>query len=259
MNDSLSISAFFPCYNDGGTIASMVIGAIITLEEITDDYEVIVIDDGSTDASRSILKKLEEDYPRLKVVYHEKNRGYGGALRSGFAASTRDYVFYTDGDAQYDVRELKKLVEALKGSPDVDVVQGYKIKRNDPWHRILIGKFYQHLMKKVFGLQILDVDCDFRLIRRGVFDSVTLERDTGVICLEMVKKIQDAGFSFTEVPVNHFFRAYGTSQFFNFRRIFRVGLGVLKLWWELVAMPRLKGARTKPPVEVSEKNQSTDK
>jgi glycosyltransferase involved in cell wall biosynthesis len=208
---------------------------------------VIVIDDGSTDASRAILKKLDEDYPRVKVVYHEKNRGYGGALRSGFAAATKEYVFYTDGDAQYDVRELKKLVEALGKNPSTDVVQGYKIKRNDPWHRILIGKFYQHTMKKMFGLQILDVDCDFRLIRRGVFDNVRLERETGVICLEMVKKIQDAGFTFVEVPVNHFFRAYGTSQFFNFRRIFRVGLGVMKLWWELVARPRFNGSPAKEP------------
>jgi glycosyltransferase involved in cell wall biosynthesis len=168
-------------------------------------------------------------------------------LRSGFAAATKEYVFYTDGDAQYDVRELKKLVEALEKTPSTDVVQGYKIKRNDPWHRILIGKFYQHMMKKMFGLQILDVDCDFRLIRRGVFDHVRLERETGVICLEMVKKIQDAGFTFIEVPVNHFFRAYGTSQFFNFRRIFRVGLGVLKLWWELVVRPRFSGSPAKEP------------
>jgi glycosyltransferase involved in cell wall biosynthesis len=234
---NFSISVFFPCYNDGGTIASMVMGAMIVLETITSDYEVIVIDDGSTDASREILQRLEQDYDKVKVVYHKVNRGYGGALRSGFSASTKDVIFYTDGDAQYDVRELKKLVSALKD--DIDVVQGYKTRRLDPFHRVIIGKLYQNVMKFMFGLQINDVDCDFRLIRRQVFDEVTLEKNSGVICLEMVKKIQEAGFRFTEVPVNHFFRAYGKSQFFNFKRVFRVGKDVLGLWYELVVKPNL--------------------
>lgn len=255
MGRDLSISAFFPCYNDGGTIASMVIGTMITLDKITDDYEVIVIDDGSSDASHEILKRLEDDYPdKVRIVFHAKNRGYGGALRSGFASAKKNYIFYTDGDAQYDVRELEKLVTALKEHPEADVIQGYKIKRHDPWYRILIGKSYQQIMKKMFGLKITDVDCDFRLIRRVVFDKVSLERDTGVICLEMVKKIQDAGFVFTEVPVNHFFRSYGTSQFFNFRRIFRVGMGVLELWWELVLRPRFSGS----PAEKTGEQQSKD-
>lgn len=239
-----SLSIFFPCYNDGGTIASMVIGAMMTAAECTDDYEVIVIDDGSSDFSRAILAKLEADYDCVKTVFHEKNRGYGGALRSGFKAATKEFVFYTDGDAQYDVRELKKLFDALERESFVDVVQGYKTRRLDPWYRLVIGKCYQQTMKLMFGLKIKDVDCDFRLIRRNVFDDIELVNDSGVICLELVKKIQDLGCRFTEVPVNHFFRAYGKSQFFNFGRIFKVGLGVLNLWWELVVSPKL-GLRPK--------------
>ena len=127
----------------------------------------------------------------------------------------------------------------MEGDASVDVVQGYKTRRLDPWYRLIIGKIYQNTMKFMFGLKIKDVDCDFRLIRRTVFDKVTLENDSGVICLELVKKIQDAGFKFAEVPVNHFFRAYGKSQFFNFRRIFRVGMGVMNLWWQLVLRPKL--------------------
>ncbi len=253
-----SLSIFFPCYNDGGTIASMVLGAMLTAQAITDDYEVIVIDDGSSDFSRDILRKLEADYPEVKTVFHEKNRGYGGALRSGFKASTKDFIFYTDGDAQYDVRELKKLAEGLANDPAVDVVQGYKTRRLDPWYRLLIGKIYQNTMKVLFGLKITDVDCDFRLIRRKVFDKVSLVNDSGVICLELVKKIQDGGYRFTEVPVNHFFRAYGRSQFFNFGRIFRVGMGVMRLWWELVLMPKLGMSPTgaspeKPKTKPAEK------
>lgn len=233
-----SISAMFPCYNDAGTIASMVIVTIITLEKLTSNFEVIVVDDGSSDHSRELLKRLEKDYPQLKLVFHPHNRGYGGALRSGFQAATKDFIFYTDGDAQYDVRELEKLVQCL--NKDVDVVQGYKEKRHDPMYRIVIGKIYQYLMKWAFGLKIKDVDCDFRLIRRSVFNTVQLKEDSGVICVEMVKKIQDAGFRFVEVSVHHFFRAYGHSQFFNYRRLARVAVNIIRLWWELVLWPRIR-------------------
>ena len=211
----------------------MVISASDAAKKITDDYEVIVIDDGSSDASREILRHLQAEDPRhFKPVFHEKNRGYGGALRSGFASATKDWVFYTDGDAQYDPREMQRLAPLARDG--VDVVQGFKIKRNDPLHRILIGRIYHWSMKIMFGLKIRDVDCDFRLIRRSVFDRVRLTQDSGVICLEMVKKMQHAGCQFKEVGVNHYHRQYGKSQFFNFRRIFAVGCGVLRLWWQLV-------------------------
>ncbi len=232
-----SLTIFFPCYNDSATIAEMVILAHEVARSITDDFEVIVIDDGSSDSSRLILEELTEQYPgTLKLVFHEKNKGYGGALRSGFANATKEWIFYTDGDAQYDVRELTNLVE--KVSDDIDVVQGYKIKRHDPWHRIVIGLIYQYGMKILFGLKIKDVDCDFRLLRRSIFDKVKLKYNTGIICLEMVKKIQHYGFKFAEVGVSHYFRLAGKSQFFNFRRIMQVGLGIFKLWFELVIMKR---------------------
>ncbi|GIX44826.1 MAG: glycosyltransferase family 2 protein [Candidatus Hydrogenedentota bacterium] len=228
-----SLSIFFPCYNDAGTIASMVILANRVAREFTEDYEIIVVDDGSRDGSREVLDELQSILPdRIKLVLHDKNRGYGGALRSGFATASKEWVFYTDGDAQYDPRELRELIK--KVSEEVDVVQGYKIKRHDPWYRILIGELYRLSMKVLFSLKIRDVDCDFRLIRRSVLQKFHLTQDSGVICLELVKKLHMAGARFTEVGVTHHFRAYGHSQFFNFGRIARVGIGVLKLWWELV-------------------------
>src|ERR1041385_8532200 len=124
-----SITGFFPCYNDSGTIASVVIAADRTLRDLTDDYEIIVGNDASTDNSAEILDELGELYPRLRVVHHPVDRDYGGNLRSMFAAATKDLIFYTDGDAQYDPAELSKLYEHL--TPDVDVVQGYKIERSD--------------------------------------------------------------------------------------------------------------------------------
>ena len=232
MSERKSISAFFPAYNDGGTIASMVIAALLTLQELTDDYEVVVVNDGSADYTAEVLDELARRYERVRVIHHPQNRGYGGALRTGFASATKELIFYTDGDAQYDPHELRLLVPEMREG--IDLVNGWKIERSDPLHRIIIGRIYQYIIKFLFGLKLKDVDCDFRLMRRSIFDQVQLESDSGVICVELMKKIQDAGFGMTEVPVHHFHRAYGKSQFFNFRRLFRVGIDLMKLWWRLV-------------------------
>jgi len=233
-----SITAFFPAYNDAGTIASMVVTADRTLRALTDDYEVIVVNDGSPDHTAEILADLRTRYPKLRVVSHPTNRGYGGALRSGFANASKELICYTDGDAQYDPREFKLLVERLRD--DVDMVQGYKIQRHDPLHRVVIGKLYHWIVRAAFNLHVRDVDCDFRLIRKRVFDEVELTQDSGVICVELMTKIEQARFRLTEVPVHHYHRAYGQSQFFNFRRVGRVGVDLLKLWVRLI-FPRLIG------------------
>jgi glycosyltransferase involved in cell wall biosynthesis len=233
MSKAPGLSVFFPAYNDSGTIASLVIRAVQVAGTLTPDFEVIVINDGSTDSTPQILDELAKVYPdHVRIVHHAQNRGYGGALRSGFATASKEVVFYTDGDAQYDPSEMTMLWEKML--PDVDWVNGYKISRSDPMHRIVIGRVYHHLVKLLFGLKVRDVDCDFRLIRRSVFDVVRLDRNSGVICLEMMKKFHDAGFRVAEVPVHHYHRAYGKSQFFNFRRIVRTAIDVLRLWWSLV-------------------------
>ncbi len=224
------LSIFFPCYNDGYTIGSMVIQARRTAKELTDDFEIIVIDDGSSDNSREVLEELKTIVPELKVIYHEKNRGYGGALISGIYNSEGEWVFYTDGDAQYDVRELKNLWEKKEGN---DIVNGYKLKRHDPLYRIVVGEIYNKLMKWIFGIKIRDIDCDFRLMKRSLFDRIELESQTGVICVEMIWKLQNIGAVFGEVPVSHYYRRHGRSQFFNFRRLFRVFMGLFKLYVKL--------------------------
>jgi len=235
-----SLSIFFPAYNDAGTIASLVLVAHMTARELTDDYEVIVVDDGSPDHTGELLDEMARQFAWLRVVHHDKNRGYGGALRTGFLSATKQLVFYTDGDAQYDPRELLKLYEAF--SERVDFVNGYKIGRSDPLHRIWIGRLYHHFVRTAFGLRLRDVDCDFRLMRRSVFDKVRLTRDSGVICVELMKKVQDHGFRIAEVPVRHYHRTYGKSQFFNLRRVLRTLSDLLRLWLELVVRrEHLKG------------------
>jgi len=228
------LSIFFPAYNDSGTIASLVISARATAQKLTSNFEVIVVNDGSADHTAEIVDELARTYPEVRVIHHPKNRGYGGALRSGFAGSTKDFVFYTDGDAQYDPAELELLWPRMVDG--VDVVNGYKISRSDPMHRIIIGRVYHHTVKLLFGLKVRDVDCDFRLLRRSVFDRISLEHNSGVICLELMKKLTDAGCVIAEVPVHHYHRAFGKSQFFNFPRLWHTAQDVLKLWVKLVVV-----------------------
>jgi len=226
------LSVFFPAYNDSGTIASMVIRAVKTASELTPDFEIIVVDDGSADSTADIADELARTYPQVRAVHHPINRDYGAALQTGFRSSTKDLIFYTDGDAQYDPTELAALWARM--APEVDVVNGYKISRADPLHRIVIGRIYHHIVSTLFGLTLRDVDCDFRLMRRAIFERINLEKTSGIICVEMMKKIQDGGFRVAEVPVHHYHRAFGKSQFFNVRRLFRTGRDLLLLWLALV-------------------------
>jgi glycosyltransferase involved in cell wall biosynthesis len=226
-----SLSIFFPAYNDSGTIASMVIRAVQAATKLTSDFEVVVVNDGSGDATAEIADELARLYKQVRVVHHPKNRGYGGALQTGFRSATKELIFYTDGDAQYDPSELSALWAAM--GPDADMVNGYKISRSDPLHRVVIGRIYHHTVSVLFGLKVRDVDCDFRLMRRSMFDRISLEKTSGVICLEMMKKITDAGFRIVEVPVHHYHRAYGRSQFFNFPRLAKTAVDVFLLWYAL--------------------------
>ncbi len=241
------LTVFFPAYNDCGTIASMVIRAVQAASALTPDYEVIVVNDGSEDATAAIADELARTYSHVRVVHHQGNRGYGGALQTGFRSASKNLIFYTDGDGQYDPAEMTDLWRAMQ--PGIDVVTGYKISRSDPLHRIVIGRIYHHTVRLLFGLSVRDVDCDFRMIRRSVFERVDLEKRSGVICLEMMKKIEDAGFRIAEVPVHHYHRAYGKSQFFNFRRIAKTAVDVARLWFAMVILGRHRrqgGALVRP-------------
>ena len=242
------LSVFFPAYNDSGTIASMVIRAVQAASALTPDYEVIIVNDGSGDATAQIADELARTYPNVRVVHHAKNCGYGGALQTGFRSATKDLIFYTDGDAQYDPGELSELWSRM--TPNADLVNGYKISRSDPLHRIVIGRIYHHVVSTLFGLTVRDVDCDFRLMRRSIFERIQLEKTSGVICLEMMKKIHDAGFRIVEVPVHHYHRAFGKSQFFNGRRIVKTAIDVMRLWFALVVRQQHRRRNT-PPVVAS--------
>lgn len=235
-----SISAFFPAYNDGKTIGDLVRKTLGLLPTLTKDYEVIVINDGSSDETAQVLSALQAAYPEhVRVITHPENRGYGGALRSGFAAATKDLVFYTDGDAQYDPLELERLVQKMV--PAVGVVNGFKISRNDPWHRVAIGWMYNRFARFIFGIQLRDIDCDFRLIRRELLEELSLRSTSGTICVELVKKLELCPYLVEEVGVSHYPRLHGKSQFFRLQSLASTFFQLVRLYLTLVIMPQMTG------------------
>jgi glycosyltransferase involved in cell wall biosynthesis len=236
-----SISAFFPCYNDAKTIGDLVVQADRVLGELTEDYEIIVVNDGSRDESASVLAALAKPVPRLRVVHHLINRGYGAALRSGFEHATKDLVFYTDGDGQYDVNEISILLMLL--TDDTHFVNGMKMTRQDPPHRVFIGNLHRFITRWSFWLPINDVDCDFRLIRRSILDKIRLSSSSGSICVELVKQAQRAGAQFREVSIHHYARRSGVSEFFTPRRIIHTYADLAVMWVELMIVAKLKGLR----------------
>jgi len=227
-----SISALFPAYNDAGTIASVVLCARAAVARLTRDYEILVVNDGSQDHTGEVLTELEQLLPELKVIHHSANRGYGAALRTGFSAASKDLVFYTDGDAQFDPREITRLADAM--GDGVDYVTGYRPRRADPFLRIALGRPYHWAIRQAFGLRLRDVDCDFRLFRRKILQQVKLTESNGAFCFELLKKLQDHGCRFREVPVSHHPRLYGRSQYYTPRRVLRAYIQLFELWVDLV-------------------------
>jgi glycosyltransferase involved in cell wall biosynthesis len=235
-----SLSVFFPAYNDALGLPSLIAATFAVLEGLAEDFEVIVVNDGSQDNTAAVLEDLRSRHgERLRVVTHERNRGYGAALRSGFDVARKELVFYTDGDGQYDVRELPDLLDQL--GPHTGFVNGYKLERHDPFHRVWIGKVYNSVARFLFGVEIRDIDCDYRLIRRQLLDSISLESTSGTVCVELVRKLETAGWKFAEVGVHHYPRLYGRSQFFRLRSLFVTFFQLARLYANLVVMPALQG------------------
>ena len=231
-----SVSGMFPCYNDAATIGTLVHVLREALLRCGVPFEIIVVDDGSTDESADVLARLQETIAELRIVRHSSNRGYGAALRSGFGAASFEWVFYTDGDGQYDPAEVLTLIRFA--NDDVDWVQGWKIGRKDGWYRWVIGRVYHRLIQLLFQVSVTDVDCDFRLIRRGVLNRLELGSTSGAICAEMAYKGRLTGARILETAVHHYPRPVGRSQFFRLPHIARMISEVLLLWLRLVVLRR---------------------
>jgi len=232
---SPSLSVFFPAYNDAPSLPGLLRKTFAVLEQHVADYEVIVVNDGSQDDTGAVLEAMRRELgPLLRIVAHPTNRGYGGALRSGFAAATKEFVFYTDGDGQYDTGEIPRLLELV--GPATGLVNGYKLERHDPAHRIWIGTIYNFCARLLFRIRIRDIDCDYRLIRRALLERVHLTSTSGTICVELVRKLELSGWQVAEVGVHHYPRVYGHSQFFRMRSLAVTFWQLLRLWVRLVIL-----------------------
>jgi glycosyltransferase involved in cell wall biosynthesis len=239
VNKTSSLSVFFPAYNDAQSLPGLIEKTFAVATQHAEVFEVIVINDGSYDNTSTLLRELSDRFgPLLRIVEHIENRGYGAALRSGFDAARYNLVFYTDGDSQYDVNELPLLLREMRDG--VGLVNGYKLKRHDPWHRICIGHLYNLFARAVFGIRLRDIDCDFRLIRREILKGLRLQSNTGTICVELVRGIEASGCDVVEVPVHHFPRLYGRSQFFRVSSLLMTLRQLTDLYWKVVVAPAVK-------------------
>jgi glycosyltransferase involved in cell wall biosynthesis len=205
--------------------------------KVAGDLEVIVVNDGSVDGTAKVLDDLARRHSALKIVHHPKNRGYGAALLTGFSHVSKEWLFYTDGDGQYRLDELSDLVKEI--GPNVGLVNGYKISRSDSWYRTVIGKVYHFAIRSLFRVRILDTDCDYRLIRTRLLRNLDLQMTSGAICVELVRKIQATDFEIREVPVRHYPRLAGESQFFSLSHISKSLSHLPVLWVKLVLAPLL--------------------
>ena len=218
LNRLTSLSVFFPAYNEEANVERMVETFNRVLPQVADDYEIIIVNDGSKDRTREIADRLIKEDRRVRAVHHEKNQGYGAAVRSGIKACTKEYLFFTDGDGQFDVSQLTNLVPLPSGH---DGVIGFRLNRQDPWRRKINAWAWNRLVRLLLGLRVRDIDCAFKLFHRKVFKDIELESSGAMISTEMLVKIKDKGFKLQEVGVLHSPRLAGKQTGANLRVILR--------------------------------------
>jgi glycosyltransferase involved in cell wall biosynthesis len=202
------LSCFFPAFNEEENIEAILEEALATLPRFADDFEVIVVNDGSSDRTAEVVRSFAAAADRVRLVSHEVNRGYGEALRSGLNAARGDAVFFTDADRQFHLDDIARLLEEYPASP---IVAGYRLKRNDPKHRLFVARVYRAILKAVLGLRVRDVDCAFKLFDRAVLDEIrpALVSRSAFISPELLIRGQMAGFPIAEVGVPHYPRTAG--------------------------------------------------
>jgi glycosyltransferase involved in cell wall biosynthesis len=205
------LSYFFPAHNEEANLEGLVTEALEVLPGLAETFEIIAVDDGSRDRTPQIADRLAAEHPDLvRVVHHDVNRGYGGALRSGFEAARYELLAFTDGDRQFRVADLGRLIERLGQADGPDVVVGYRIRRADPLVRILYARTYKLANRVLFGLRVRDVDCACKLFRREALDGIRVESGGAFFSAELLIKIRWAGRSVVEVGVPHYPRTAGS-------------------------------------------------
>ena len=229
------LSVFFPAYNEEANVENMVRTAQRVLPEVAERWEIIPVNDGSKDKTGEIIDRLAKEDPNVHPVHHEKNKGYGGAVISGYNASKGDFVFFTDGDLQFDLREITLLIEKID---EGDLILGYRKNRRDPFMRKMNAFMWGTLVKFLLNFQVRDVDCAFKLMKRKVLDKVKLSAGGAMVSTELLARSSRAGFRFVEVGVTHYPRVAGTQTGANFKVILRAFRELFKLYGNIKNQPK---------------------
>lgn len=222
----VSVSVFFPCYNEQGNVGRTVENALRVLEKLDADFEIIIVNDGSSDQTGRIADEIAGRDKRVKVAHHPGNLGYGAALRSGFAAATKEFVFYTDGDGQFDMNEMPPLLPMME---QWDIVSCYRLDRQDPLIRKINAWAWTKLVCFLFGLKLRDVDCAFKLYKREIFDRIRLSSTGALIDAEILARAAGKGYRITQKGVHHYPRTSGVQTGAKPRVILRAFRELFKL------------------------------
>jgi glycosyltransferase involved in cell wall biosynthesis len=226
----LSISVFFPCYNEEANVERTTRAALKTCRRISDDFEVIIVNDGSKDRTGEIADGLVADTPEVRAVHNNPNLGYGGALQAGFRAATKNWVFYTDGDGQFDFEEIDKLLPLLDR---YDIVSGYRLDRKDPFVRKLNAFAWTSLVNVVFGLWLRDIDGAFKIYPRRLFDEIEMKSMGALIDAEVLARAKRLGYTIGQVGVHHYPRTAGEQSGANLSVILRAFKELFRLRGEI--------------------------
>lgn len=223
----ISLSIILPAYNEEKNLPKVINQIIEVVDELKLDAEIIVVDDGSTDKTREVITELEKKHPIVKGFFHEQNKGYGGALISGFQEANKDYIFFMDADGQFDFKEIKKLLPYVN---EFDIVAGYRVQRADSLIRKINAAIFNLVVRILFGLKIKDIDCAFKIYKSDAVKNISFETKGALINTEILLKAKMAGARIKQVPVSHYPRLYGEQTGADIKVVLRAFKEILELW-----------------------------
>ncbi len=226
----IKLSVIFPAYNEEQNIGRAVDSALQVLEKIADNYEVVVVNDGSKDSTEKIVQQIYGHNGFVRLISHSRNIGYGGSLRSGLEAASYDLIFFTDADLQFDLKEILNLLRWIQ---EYDLVIGYRLKRSDAFMRRFYAWGWGLFIRLLFDLKVKDIDCAFKLFRKEVFDKISVSSLGAFINSEILIRAKRCGFSFKEVPVSHYPRLAGKGSGARLKTIYKAFHELFKLYREL--------------------------
>lgn len=235
-----SVTVFYPCYNEEANVERTTLAALKAFGRVAEDFEVIIVNDGSRDRTGEVADRLAREYPQVRAAHNNPNRGYGGALQRGFREATKDYVFYTDGDGQFDFEEIDLLIPLMSR---YDIVSAYRLDRKDPFLRKVNAFCWTTLVNTLFRLWLRDIDCAFKIYPRKLFDEIEMKSTGALIDTEILARAKRLGYTIGQVGVHHYPRTAGTQTGAKIGVILRAFKELFKLYFDIRRTSR-KGVRS---------------